>query len=82
MRKIPALTLFAVIAATFAAPAYAQPTRVWLSGTGVDSGTCPRQSPCHTLTYAHGQVAAQPLEVAGAGHATRHDAESFLIPNP
>jgi hypothetical protein len=24
---------------------------------GVDSGTCPRQSPCHTLTYAHGQVA-------------------------
>ena len=58
MRKIPALPLFAVIAATFAAPAYAQPTRVWLSGTGVDSGTCPRQSPCHTLTYAHGQVAA------------------------
>jgi len=57
MRKIPTLALFAVIAATFAAPAYAQPTRVWLSGVGVDSGTCPRQSPCHTLTYAHGQVA-------------------------
>jgi hypothetical protein len=57
MRKIPALTLFAVIASTFAAPAYAQPTRVWLSGVGVDSGTCPRQSPCHTLTYAHSQVA-------------------------
>jgi hypothetical protein len=58
MRKIPLLALFSVLAATFAAPAYAQPTRVWLSGVGVDSGTCPRQSPCHTLTYAHGQVAA------------------------
>lgn len=58
MRKIPALTLLAVVATTFAAPACAQPSRVWLSGLGVDSGTCPRQSPCHTLTYAHGQVLA------------------------
>ena len=58
MRKIPVLVLFASLAATFAVPAAAQPSRVWLSGTGVDSGTCPRQSPCHTLTYAHGQVLA------------------------
>jgi hypothetical protein len=58
MRKIPLLALLASLAATFAVPAAAQPTRVWLSGVGVDSGTCPRQSPCHTLTYAHGQVAA------------------------
>lgn len=58
MRKLPALTLLAFVATAFAAPAHAQPTRVWLSGVGVDSGTCPRQSPCHTLTYAHGQVAA------------------------
>ena len=58
MRKIPVLALFSVLAATFAAPAHAQPLRVWLSGVGVDSGTCPRQSPCHTLTYAHSQVAA------------------------
>jgi hypothetical protein len=57
MRKIPVIAILAAIAATFAVPASAQPTRVWLSGTGVDSGTCPRQSPCHTLTYAHGQVA-------------------------
>jgi len=50
--------LFAIIAAiAFTAPAHAQPTRTWISGIGVDSGTCPRQSPCHTLTYAHGQVA-------------------------
>jgi hypothetical protein len=57
MRKIPLFVLLASFAATFAVPAAAQPTRVWLSGVGVDSGTCPRQSPCHTLTYAHGQVA-------------------------
>jgi len=59
MRKTtPALALFVIIAAiAFTAPAHAQPTRTWISGIGVDSGTCPRQSPCHTLTYAHGQVA-------------------------
>src|SRR3954467_8097973 len=60
MRKTPpALALLAIVAAVaFAAPAHAQPTRTWISGMGVDSGTCPRQSPCHTLAYAHGQVAA------------------------
>jgi len=58
MRKVPLLVLLASLTATFAVPAAAQPTRVWLSGAGVDSGTCPRQSPCHILTYAHGQVAA------------------------
>jgi len=60
MRKTPpALALVPIVAAiAFAAPAHAQPTRTWISGMGVDSGTCPRQSPCHTLTYAHGQVAA------------------------
>jgi hypothetical protein len=59
MRKMtPALALFALAAvAAFAAPAHAQPTRTWVSGVGVDSGTCPRQTPCHTFTYAHGQVA-------------------------
>src|SRR5512140_790786 len=56
MRKMtPALALFALAAvAAFAAPAHAQPTRTWVSGVGVDSGTCPRQTPCHTFSYAHG----------------------------
>lgn len=58
MRKIPALAILAVIAATFAAPAQAQPTRVWVAGMGNDTGTCPRQAPCKTFTFAHGVVAA------------------------
>lgn len=57
MRKLsPALALFAFVVAA-AAPAHAQPTRTWISGMGIDSGQCPRQSPCHTLAYAHSQVA-------------------------
>ncbi len=58
MRKIPALAILAVIAATFAAPAQAQPTRVWVAGMGNDTGTCPRQAPCKTFSFAHGVVAA------------------------
>lgn len=46
----------AFLAVTFAAPANAQSSRAWISGMGVDSGTCPRQSPCHTLTYALTQI--------------------------
>ena len=55
MKTIPALALLAA-AFAFTTPANAQASRVWISGIGVDSGTCPRQSPCHTLVYALTQV--------------------------
>ena len=48
--------LAAFLAVTFALPADAQSSRAWISGMGVDSGTCPRQLPCHTLTYALTQI--------------------------
>ena len=58
MRKIPALAILAAIAATFAAPAEAQPTRTWVSAMGTDAGTCPRGAPCKTFAFAHSVVAA------------------------
>ena len=58
MRKIPALAILAVIAATFAAPAEAQPTRTWVAAMGTDAGTCPRGAPCKTFAFAHSVVAA------------------------
>ena len=35
-----------------AAPAQAQVTRTWVSGTGNDNNTCSRASPCQTFTGA------------------------------
>jgi hypothetical protein len=55
-QTIPAAAFAAFLAFTFAVPANAQSSRAWISGMGVDSGTCPRQSPCHTLTYALTQI--------------------------
>lgn len=55
-QTIPAAAFAAFLAFTFALPANAQSSRAWISGMGVDSGTCPRQSPCHTLTYALTQI--------------------------
>jgi hypothetical protein len=55
-QTIPAAAFAAFLAVTFAVPANAQSSRAWISGMGVDSGTCPRQSPCHTLTYALTQI--------------------------
>ena len=51
LRILPLLVVaaFALLAAQ--APAHAQ-ARTWVSGTGVDTGTCPRSNPCKTFAFA------------------------------
>lgn len=41
-----------------AAPAHAQATRTWVSGTGSDSNPCSRTAPCKTFGWALSQTAA------------------------
>ena len=49
----------AVLALLPGAPVHAQPTKVWVSKAGVDSGTCGAvASPCATFQQAHNNVAA------------------------
>lgn len=47
-----------LMAVTHAAPAQAQATRTWVSGTGVDGNPCSRTAPCKTFAFAIGQTAA------------------------
>jgi hypothetical protein len=59
-----------LVPALYAAPAQAVPAHVYVSAvTGSDSGDCSNAaSPCQTLTYAHGQVAAGGLiSITGGG---------------
>ena len=55
-QTIPAAAFAAFLAVTFAVPANAQSSRAWISGMGIDSGFCLRQSPCRTPTYALTQI--------------------------
>lgn len=52
-----------IVAAAFFLFLHAQAARAgiesWVSGTGTDTGTCPRTAPCRTFAYAHGQTTAQ-----------------------
>jgi hypothetical protein len=81
MRKTLTL-LAATFAALQAATASAQPTRVWVSGTGNDAGTCPRQAPCKTFAWAHNQVFAggeiTVLDPSGYGSVTITKAVSIV----
>ncbi|HEY0111763.1 MAG TPA: right-handed parallel beta-helix repeat-containing protein [Allosphingosinicella sp.] len=45
-------------AAVFAAPAWAQATRTWVSGTGDDVNPCSRTAPCKTFAGAISKTAA------------------------
>src|ERR1051325_8810578 len=61
MKKLSLLQLISgglLIAATYAAPAQAQATRTWVSGTGVDGNPCSRTAPCKTFAFAIGQTAS------------------------
>ncbi len=46
------------ISALFAAPAYAQATRTWVSGVGDDANPCSRTAPCKTFAGAISKTAA------------------------
>src|ERR1700761_8011220 len=61
MRKIaPALAILgtALVSALYTAPAHAQATRTWVSGTGNDGNPCSRTSPCETFAGAYAKTAA------------------------
>lgn len=55
MRKIAlalALVGMTLVSALYTAPAHAQATRTWVSGTGNDANPCSRTSPCKTFAGA------------------------------
>src|SRR5471032_968162 len=60
MRRIALLGLFAAfLMPLFAsAPAHAQATRTWVSGTGDDVNPCSRTAPCKTFPGAISKTAA------------------------
>jgi hypothetical protein len=77
MRKISlALAILgtALVSALYTAPAHAQATRTWVSGTGNDANPCSRTSPCETFagaiakTVAGGEIDA--LDPGGFGTLT------------
>lgn len=51
-------TILAFAALLAAAPASAQATRTWVSGTGDDAGPCSRTAPCKTFAGALGKTSA------------------------
>ncbi len=85
MTKITSLQAIAaalLACGLFAAPAQAGPNRTWVSGTGTDSGTCPRTAPCKTFAFALTQTAAggeiDVLDPAGYGTVTITKAISIV----
>jgi hypothetical protein len=61
MKKITHLIAVAggsLVAMVYAAPAHAQATRTWVSGTGADANPCSRSSPCQTFSGALSKTAA------------------------
>jgi hypothetical protein len=66
--------MLAVIALTLATSAYAQPSRVFVSGNGLDTNPCTVTQPCRTFQQAHNVAAANGeidvLDPAGYGSLT------------
>jgi hypothetical protein len=61
MRKISlALAILGttLVSALYTAPAHAQATRTWVSGTGNDANPCSRTSPCETFAGAYAKTVA------------------------
>src|SRR5205809_7185128 len=54
MRKL----CLALVMACAASSVYAQVQRTYVSGSGIDSGTCATNAPCRSFQYAFGQTAA------------------------
>jgi hypothetical protein len=52
IRLVKLVFLVAIGAAVFGAPATAQATRTWVSGTGDDANPCSRTAPCKTFAMA------------------------------
>src|ERR1700674_495628 len=79
---LPAIAGALLACGLSAAPAEAQSSRTFVSGTGTDSGACTRVAPCKTFAFALTQTAAgaeiDVLDVAGYGHVTITKAISIL----
>src|SRR6201991_1023056 len=58
MSRISILIATMLMLAGFAAPAFAQATRTWVSGTGDDVTPCSRTAPCKTFAGAISKTAA------------------------
>src|ERR1700712_1596076 len=58
MKLISAALSFLVLAVLLAAPAHAQATRTWVSGTGDDANPCSRTAPCKTFAGSVSKTAA------------------------
>lgn len=62
MKKIANILVLAALASALlpalVAPAAAQASRTFVSGTGTDTGACPRTAPCATFAYALTQTSA------------------------
>ncbi|MEA3002033.1 MAG: hypothetical protein QOH81_821 [Sphingomonadales bacterium] len=56
--KVTSLLATAMLAIGYAAPAYAQATRTWVSGVGDDVNPCSRTAPCKTFAGAISKTAA------------------------
>jgi Right handed beta helix region len=85
MTKITSLQAIAaalLACGLFAAPAQAGPNRTWVSGTGIDSGTCAITAPCKTFAFALMQTAAggeiDVLSPGGFGTVTINHAISIV----
>jgi hypothetical protein len=74
MKVLIALSLAALPAVIFTAPASAQATRTWVSGVGDDVNPCSRTAPCKTFAGAISKTAAggeiNCLDPAGYGALT------------
>jgi hypothetical protein len=74
MKVLIALSLAALPAVIFTAPASAQATRTWVSGVGDDVNPCSRTAPCKTFAGAISKTAAggeiNCLDPAGYGAVT------------
>src|SRR6185503_19236298 len=58
MKKMAWLVASAALGLAYSAPAYAQATRTWVSGTGDDANPCSRTAPCKTFAGAISKTAA------------------------
>jgi hypothetical protein len=85
MRKITPVLAVSALLLALSAPAHAQATRTWVSGTGIDGNPCNRQLPCKTLTFALTQTAAggeiAVLDPGGFAPVTINKAVSIVSDN-
>lgn len=80
MKKI----CLALLVACAAGSLYAQAPRTFVSGTGVDTGTCPSTAPCRSFSFAFSQTSSGgdivALDTAGYGVLTITHAVNIIVP--